>query len=81
MMRFWRCLRWLLEGILGGFWAHLGGQVGAKLAQKSITMESKMTCRKEVEINTGDDLFGEIVSGPGTPWEGDKGGGKNRSMD
>ena len=25
--------------------------------------------------------FGEIVSGPGTPWEGDIGGGKNGSMD
>ena len=81
MMRFWMRLGWLLEGIFGGFWDHLGGQTRAKLVQKSIKMESKMTSKKEVEIKRGGTNFGEIVSGPGTPWEGDIGGGKNRSMD
>ena len=61
-------------------WRQVGGQVGAKLAPKSIKMESKMTSKKEVEIKRGGTNFGEIVSGPGTPWEGDKGGGKNGSM-
>ena len=62
-------------------WAQVGGQVGAKLAPKSIKMESKMTSKKEVEIKRGDDLFGEDRPGPGAPWEGDLGGGKNGSMD
>ena len=81
MMRFWMRLGWLLEPILGGFWDHLGGQVGAKLAPKSIKMQSKMTSKKEVEIKRGGDLFGEIVSVQGPPGEGDIGGGKNGSMD
>ena len=81
MMRFWMRLGWLLEGIFGGFWDHLGGQTRAKLVQKSIKMESKITSKKEVEIKRGGTNFGEIVSGPGTPWEGDIGGGKNGSMD
>ena len=70
-----------MEGIFGGFWDHLGGQVGAKLVQKSIKMESKMASKKEIEKKRDATLFGEFLSGPGTPWEGDKGGGKNRSMD
>ena len=45
-MRFWMRLGWLLEPILGGFWDHLGGQVGAMLAPKSIKMASKMTSKK-----------------------------------
>ena len=35
----------------------LEGQVGAKLAPKSIKMESKMTSKKEVEIKRGKSLF------------------------
>ena len=70
MMRFWMRLGWLLEGIFGGFWDHLGGQVEAKLGPKSIKMESKMTSKKEVEIKRGDDLFGEIVSVQGPPGRG-----------
>ena len=63
-------LGWLLEGIFGGFWDHLGGQTRAKLVQKSIKMESKMTSKKEVEIKRGGDLFGEIVSVQGPPGRG-----------
>ena len=81
MMRFWMRLGWLLENIFSRFWHHLGGQTTAKLVQKSIKMESKMTSKTEVELKRGDTNFGEIVSGPGTPWEGDIGGGKNESMD
>ena len=81
MMRFWMRLGWLLEGIFGGFWDHLGGQTRAKLVQKSIKMESKMTSKKEVEIKRGKSLFGGDHGGPGAPWEGDLGGGKNGSMD
>ena len=80
-MRIWMRLGWFLEPILGGFWNHLGGQVGAKLAPKSIKMESKMTSKKEVEIKRGDSLFGGDRPRPGAPWEGDLGGGKNGSMD
>ena len=79
MMRFWMRLGWLLEGIFGGFWNHLGGQVGAKLIQKSIKMESKMTSRKEVELKRGEALFGEIVSVQGPPGEG-VGGGKRKCL-
>ena len=74
-------LEWLLERIFGRFWDHLGRQVGANLAPKTTKMKSKMTSKKEVEKKRGKAHFGEIVSGPGTPWEGDKGGGKNGSMD
>ena len=81
MMRFWMRLGWLLERIFYRFWDHLGGQVGAKLAPKSIKMESKMTSKKEVEMKRGDTNFGDHRWGPGAPWEGDKGGGKNGSMD
>ena len=44
---------------LGGFWVQVGGQVGAKLAPKSIKMKSKMTSKKEVEKNRGKSLFGD----------------------
>ena len=70
MMRFWMRLGWLLEGIFGGFWDHLGGQIRAKLVQKSIKMESKMTSKKEVEKKRGAPLFGEIVSVQGPPGRG-----------
>ena len=80
-MRIWMRLGWFLEPILGGFWDHLGGQVGAMLAPKSIKMASKMTSKKEVEKKRGAPLFEELRPGPGAPWEGDKGGGKNGSMD
>ena len=66
---------------LGGFWVQVGGQVGAKLAPKSIKMESKMTSKKEVELKRGDSLFGGDHGGLGAPWEGDLGGGKNRSLE
>ena len=69
-MRFWMRLGWLLEGIFGGFWDHLGGQTRAKLVQKSIKMESKSTSKKEVEIKRGDTNFGEIVSVQGPPGRG-----------
>ena len=81
MMRFWMRLGWLLEGIFGGFWDHLGGQVGAKLTPKSIKMESKMTSKKEVEKKKGKSLFGRLRPVRGVPWEGDIGGGINGSMD
>ena len=58
-----------------------GGQVGAKLAPKSIKMESKMTSKKEVEIKRGASLFGGDRPVRGAPWEGDLGGGKSRPMD
>ena len=54
----------------------LGGQVGAKLAPKSIKMESKMTSTKEVEIKRGEVIFGGLRPVRGVPWEGDIGGGK-----
>ena len=81
MMRFGMRLGWLLEGILGGFWDHLGGQVGAKLGSKSIKINIEMTSKKEVEKKRGATLFGDHRWGPGAPWEGDLGGGKNGSMD
>ena len=59
-----------LGAILERIWAQVRGQVGAKLAPKSIKMESKMTSKKEVEIKRGDDLFGEIVSVQGPPGRG-----------
>ena len=40
-----------------------------------------MTSKKKVEIKRGESLFWGIDGGPGTPWEGDLGGGKNGSMD
>ena len=70
-----------LGAILERTWAQVRGQVGAKLAPKSIKMESKMTSKKEVEKKRGAPLFEELRPGPGAPWEGDKGGGKNGSMD
>ena len=48
----------------------LGGQVGAKLAPKSIKMESKMTSKKEVEIKRGKALFGDHRRGSGDPQGG-----------
>ena len=45
MMRFWRRLGWLLEGILEEFWL----QVGAKLGPKAI----KKRCRKRDAILDG----------------------------
>ena len=77
MMRFWMRLGWLLEEIFGRFWDHLGEQIRAKLVQKSIKMESKMTSKKEVVKKRGDSLFGELRPVRGAPWEGDIGGGKN----
>ena len=73
-------LGWLLERIFGGFWDHLGGQVGAKLVQKSIKMESKMTSKKEVEKKRVDDLFGELRPVRGAPWGGGRGREK-KTMD
>ena len=72
-MRFWMRLGWLLEGIFGGFWDHLGGQTRAKMVQKSIKMESKITSKKEVELKRGDSLFGELRPLRGTPWGGGRG--------
>ena len=59
-----------MEWIFGGFWDYLGGPIQAKLVQKSIKMESKMTSRKEVELKRGEALFGEIVSVQGPPGRG-----------
>ena len=69
-MRFGMRLKCLLEWIFDGFWDHLGGQVGAKSAPKSIKMESKMTSKKRVAIKRGEALFGEIVSVQGPPGRG-----------
>ena len=66
-----------LGAILERIWAQVRGQVGAKLAPKSIKMESKMTSKKEVEKKRGNSLFGEDRPVRGAPW--DIGGGKNRS--
>ena len=76
-MAFWKAL----GANLAPKWRQVGGQVGAKLAPKSIKMESKMTSKKEVETKRVATFFGGIDGGPGTPWEGDLGGGKNGSMD
>ena len=76
-MAFWKAL----GANLAPKWRQVGGQVGAKLAPKSMKMESKMTSKKEVEIKRGKSLFGGDHGGPGAPWEGDVEGGKNGSMD
>ena len=70
MMRFGMHLTCLLEWILDGFWHHLGGQVEAKSAPKSIKKESKMTSKKRVAIKKGEANFGEIVSVQGPPGRG-----------
>ena len=69
-----------LGTILERIWA-LGGKLEPSWLQKSIKMESKMTSKTEVEIKRGDSFFGGDRPGPGAPWEGDLGGGKNESMD
>ena len=76
-MAFWKAL----GANLAPKWRQVGGQVGAKLAPKSIKMESKMTSKKEVEIKRGGVIFGGLRPVRGVPWEGDIGGGKNGSMD
>ena len=48
----------------------LGWQVGAKLAPKSIKMESKMTSKKEVEIKRGEVIFGGLRPVRGSPGRG-----------
>ena len=67
MMRFWMRLGWLLEWIFGRFWDHLGGQVRAKLGQKSMKMESKTTSKNKVEIKRGEVLFWGGRRGSGDP--------------
>ena len=54
-----------LGAILERIWTQVRGQVGAKLAPKSIKMESKMTSKKEVVKKRGDPFFGEIWGGLG----------------
>ncbi len=44
--------------------------MGAKLAPKSIKMESKMTSKKEVEIKRGKSLVGGIMEVWGPPGRG-----------
>ena len=66
-----------LGAILERIWAQVRRQVGAKLAPKSIKMQSKITSKKEVEKKMGKSLFGELRPLRGPPGEGDKGGGKN----
>ena len=56
-----------------------GGQVGAKLAPKSIKMQSKMTPKKKSKYREATTFLGTIDVGPGTPREGDLGGGTNET--
>ena len=49
-MRFWMGCGWLLGPIFDGFWAQLGGQVGAKLAPKSEEMGYQGDVKKSSKI-------------------------------